>query len=705
MRSTAFIMMLWAASFTLSGEEAALSAEQPGTDKNVASTAYRLPWARIPGGRAIGVNYYSAFTRTLADPEDTSYREGFAGLAAFDVPFARFNAGGYWPVDWALYQQDQDAYLRLLDGVIQAAEEHGIGLIPSLFWYNGCVPDMVGETRDQWGNPDSKTSAFMREYTRAIVERYKDSPAIWAWEFGNEYNLAVDLPNAASHRPTVLPRLGTASDRGPADDLTHEMMATALRIFAETVREIDPHRPITTGHSVPRPSAWNQRETLSWARDTREQFTEILLAQAPAAYDLVSIHLYPKEGSRFSEEKVVFDEVLALASVAAESGGKQLFVGEFGAPDDVRSGGADASRREFYRLLTAIERSDAALAALWVYDFPRQDDSLNVTTDNVRTYQLKAIQAANRRLQLLAEGTHAADLKSKSWEGRLLDNAAQRDRQGEGFNPLRHIDYPGENLFDGAWVGLNFEHVFNGMAADKDLSMFTPRRDPNVLEVLSPTSAAISWPAETSSWQLDCRMAYTLTDENAVDIEFTAVPRADRFGLGYCAMMWASYMNHTRDRKIHFHGRNGEQEGWLSFGEDTKEGFETGTVRHADAAPLPYEEEAQLLNLIEHPEKTFLEPFYYGLVDGDGDMATTEDTMAYVMMFDQQAPIRFAMWNFSRNAEGEPDAHAPAWDWQYVIHDPEIGKMYGYRARMVYVPFTGADAIRTLYHTWAESLQ
>ena len=57
------------------------------------------------------------------------------------------------------------------------------------------MPDLVGEPRNQWGNPESKTRQFMRTYIREVVSRYVNSPAIWGWEFGNEYNLSLDTPD------------------------------------------------------------------------------------------------------------------------------------------------------------------------------------------------------------------------------------------------------------------------------------------------------------------------------------------------------------------------------------------------------------------------------------------------------------------------------------------------------------------------------
>ena len=131
--------------------------------------------------RGIGINYFNAFLRRLKDPGDTSYREGFQALAGKEVPFARFAACGFWPVEWKLYLEDKEAHLRLLDDVVKAAEEAEIGLIPSLFWFDACVPDIVGEPRSAWGDPESKTIAFMQQYVADVVPRYLGSPAIWAW--------------------------------------------------------------------------------------------------------------------------------------------------------------------------------------------------------------------------------------------------------------------------------------------------------------------------------------------------------------------------------------------------------------------------------------------------------------------------------------------------------------------------------------------
>lgn len=334
----------------------------------------------------IGVNYYDAFTRTLEEPVRTNYERGFQELAARRIPFARFSAGGYWPRDWGLYQTNRPEYYARLDGVVKSAERHGIGLIPSLFWQLSAVPDLVGEPCRSWGDRNSRTLAFMRQYTREVVTRFAQSPAIWGWEFGNEYNLTADLPNAAEHRPPVQPGLGTPARRTTEDELTHAAFRTALREFALEVQKYDSKRIIISGNAFPRPSAWHQAKEKSWARDTPEQFAEVLAADNPSPIDTLSVRGYDLTSDLGR---------LAQAMTVARTVKKPMFVGEFGVP-----GAATAeSKQQFATILTAIETNHVPLAALWVFDFDSQAKDWNVTARNARNWQLDAIQQANERMR------------------------------------------------------------------------------------------------------------------------------------------------------------------------------------------------------------------------------------------------------------------------------------------------------------------
>jgi autotransporter-associated beta strand protein len=294
--------------------------------------------------RGIGVNYYSAFERALDNADDTSYDAGFAALGRWGVPFARLDITGYWPSKANLFFADRAEYFRRLDGLVASAERHGVGLVPTLFWTTFTFPDLAGEHLDQLAVRNSFTRQMMREFAMEIVNRYKYSRAIWAWEFGNEWSLAVDLPNETEWLPSVEPTLGTPTTRDPVRDvLATDTILPAMREFAELVRELDPGRPLSTGHAMSRPSQWHQdqwkRELLpidrAWTTDSVAQAEEIALRQCPDPYDLLSVHVYGDDPQRLPH----------FATFAARAG-KALFVGEFGTPP--------ADQANYNAMLTAV---------------------------------------------------------------------------------------------------------------------------------------------------------------------------------------------------------------------------------------------------------------------------------------------------------------------------------------------------------------
>ena len=330
--------------------------------------------------RAVGANYFDCFLRTLKRPEKRAYEAGFATLRDAKIPFVRFCATGFWPKDLDLYRHNRDDYFRRLDGVVRCAETNGIGLVPSLFWHFSCVPDLCGEPMDQWANPESRTRAFMREYVCDVVTRYRSSPAIWMWELGNEYSLQACLPNAKDHRPPVHPTLGTATNRTERDDLTFAQVRAVFAAFAEEVRRLDPARPIVTGDSFPRLSAWHQERENSWKQDAREQFQEMLERANPPPVSAISLHAYEDD-----------DQRLGWAAEVARKTGQPLFVGEFGA-----QGTSAEQVAKFRRLLHAIDEHRVPLAAVWVFDLAQQAD-FTITATNERAWQLREIAEHNAR--------------------------------------------------------------------------------------------------------------------------------------------------------------------------------------------------------------------------------------------------------------------------------------------------------------------
>ena len=323
--------------------------------------------------QAIGVNFVSAFLWLLKNPEDPSVEKAFRVLSEHKIPFIRFVGSGWTAGDMKLYVTDREEYFRRLGLTVALAEKYKIGLIFSMFW-PGWVQDLTGETElTAWYNPSSKTNQMMAEYVREVITRFGKSPAVWGWEWGNELNLACDLPNAAEF------------GHKPKDEFTHATMRKVHVAFANEVRKYDPWRIVLTGNTIPRPSAWNQIHGGSWTADTPYQRSVVMKEDNPAAISVVNAHAY---GPDFSIQH------LGVAVSVARALKKPLFVEEFG----VQGPKTAAQVKEFHNQIAFIEKSKIALAALWEFDVqPIPRPEWLISPDNDRFYMLLAIEESNRK--------------------------------------------------------------------------------------------------------------------------------------------------------------------------------------------------------------------------------------------------------------------------------------------------------------------
>jgi len=272
-----------------------------------------------------------------------------------------------------LFWSNRTQFFQRLDAVVASAEANNVGLIFSLIWNPWVLSDIAGERLDQWAVQNSQTRLKMREYVTAVVDRYKNSRTVWAWELGNEWNLYYDLPNGSTQLPPIQPTLGTPTTRDPVRDvLTTDLIRPGIIEFANVIRGIDPIRPITTGYGTTKINQYNQYRYLSWDIDTPEQTKAITLYQAPAPFDLLSAHVY-------ADDYLRLDPMLQAAAAKKLA----LYAGEFGDPV------ADTSL--FPDRVRAV-KAYASLGAVWVYDLTNQNADWNITTTNARSWMLDAIK-------------------------------------------------------------------------------------------------------------------------------------------------------------------------------------------------------------------------------------------------------------------------------------------------------------------------
>lgn len=358
----------------------------------------------------IGINYFNAFYRTIQNNYDKTYTYGLKYLGDNKIPFIRFSVNGFWPNDLLLYKNNKTLYFSLLDQFVASAETNNIGLIPSLFWFYAAVPDLMGEHINQWGNPNSKTIAFMRTYTTDLVSRYKNSPAIWGWEFGNEVNAYCDLLDQAKNfLPKVSVMQGTPASRTIEDAMTTSILQVALNEFATTIRLIDPDRPIFSGNSTPASNMYHRYKFGNWNTDSSTDFTLLLNAQNPISLGTLGLHLYPyQENTLFSDfyPRATITQVIQEAMRSSLELKRPFFLGEFGSPKTL---GTVAEAAKFQEFLNAIVDKKVQLSALWVYDYSPQDAEWNITQANSRKYQLDAIINTNKQFLVSAGNVKIKD--------------------------------------------------------------------------------------------------------------------------------------------------------------------------------------------------------------------------------------------------------------------------------------------------------
>jgi hypothetical protein len=328
----------------------------------------------------IGVNYFDCFYAKIKNSANNMDINGFQGLKDHKIKFARMMGCGFWPVDMQLYFDDKAEYFRRFDEVVNSALLNNVGLIPTLFWTHYTIADIVGEPVNSIGNPGSQTIAVMKQYVHDVVGRYKDSPAIWGWEIGNEWSNAIDLPNAADQRPPTWTSLGNPATRTDKDELTLEMMRTAMVTVAREIRKYDTYRLISSGNSYPRKSAWHQWTENSWTEDTTLQKKVIFKLHNPDPVNSISVHYYDVQRD------------LVLAQSVAQDINKPLFVGEFGA-----NGYTQETVEQFNLLMDNIQSANVPFSAVWNYNRDSQSDDYNIVPDTYdsRYYQLLTIYNAN----------------------------------------------------------------------------------------------------------------------------------------------------------------------------------------------------------------------------------------------------------------------------------------------------------------------
>lgn len=270
----------------------------------------------------------------------------------------------------------------------------------------------------------------------------------------------------------------------------------------------------------------------------------------------------------------------------------------------------------------------------------------------------------------------------------IVDNAAvdipELPSHRAGYNGVASLTHTrhARNLFVPGIAGLNFEHIHDGTTAGL-AEKFEPRQFPMELRVVDQNTVELYQPP-TGNWRLESCGRYQLLENGVIEYTFECIPRTVDYRHDYIGLFWASYIHQPQDKAIFFQGRIAGSSGppeWIR-GVTPKHGTDS-THRPAGVASLPPVDDDFPLTLVNHPSKyEYAEPWYYGVSHG----------MAFVQMFRSRDNIWLAQ---SPSGGGNGN---PAWDFQWFIPHPQVGRCYGFVMRAAYLPFESRAQIQAVTH-------
>ena len=313
----------------------------------------------------IGVNYYELATARYSNLLDAGPAQSIKNIAGYRIPYVRTKFSAWGTEGMSLFWNDRETYWRIMDDAVTLAEQYHIGIIATVAWTMNPYLENGTTAGQLLINRSSENYQRMLFYIESVMTRYRNSPAIWGWEIGNEYNLAADLTDLSTD---ILTQFYT--------DLTPRMAAW------------DGYgRLILHGHSQNRASAWNLAQNGSWTADTMPQMREMLHKYLTPEMGGTSIHVYNRTQT-LGGQTVSLSEYLKMLAGWCKEFEKPLFIGEY-CDDEIAYPLTDTnanraiSLKKFKEMHEAIIANDIQLAVQWMQnnsmDVYRKPDSYYVT--------------------------------------------------------------------------------------------------------------------------------------------------------------------------------------------------------------------------------------------------------------------------------------------------------------------------------------
>ncbi len=278
----------------------------------------------------------------------------------------------------------------------------------------------------------------------------------------------------------------------------------------------------------------------------------------------------------------------------------------------------------------------------------------------------------------------------------IVDNRAVDDavlpghRAGySGVASLKHARRQ-ENLFVPEVAGLNFEHIHGGTTLPRPI-LFEPRNAPMELRAVDPHTAEL-YQKPSPHFGLESCHRYQMLEDGTIQLTVECIPRRATFKRGYVGLFWASYIQRPESLDIHFKGHPADKPGpaeWVR-GITPAHGVLPTHLAAGDRREFPHDADFPLSLVFNLSHWRYSEPWYYGVSHG----------MALVFIFRPGDLIRFSQ---SPSGGGGPAVN-PAWDFQYLIPDYQVGRRYQMVMRALYLPYESPEQIERAIRPHREAL-
>jgi len=282
-----------------------------------------------------------------------------------------------------------------------------------------------------------------------------------------------------------------------------------------------------------------------------------------------------------------------------------------------------------------------------------------------------------------------ADVEAVVVDNRPVDDAVLPGHYGgySGIASLKHAERA-DNLFVPLFAGLNFEHIHDGTVQDRQV-LFEPRNWPMELRAIDEHTAEL-YQKPTPHYGLESCLRYRMLEDGTIEMTLECIPRERSFTHGYVGLFWASYIDQPESLDIHFKGHGVDEPPaarWIR-GTTPAHGVLSTHLATGDERTFTHDPDFPLTLVFNRSQYRYAEPWYYGVSHG----------MALVFVFRPEDQIRMSQ---SPSGGGEGN---PAWDFQYLIPDYEVGRRYQMVMRAMYLPYESPQQIERAVKPHGQSL-